>query len=379
MAERQRVTALPEHPVPKDLPARETWRLKIDGLVRQPLDLSAAEVRSLGSNGSTAAFVCKEGWVVSDQQWERVPVGALLLHGGVDAGARYLRALTGEIVQKANEQSRHLRELLHAPEILVMPGAYDTGSALLFEALGFKAIQGSSSGIARVFGLHDGEILRRDAAVQVYVHMVQAVRVPVNADGEKGYGGPEEVAETVRQLVLAGAAGMNLEDSDYHQRGDPIRLLPLDAQLAKIRSFIATKKRLGSAFFLNARVDALLVDPDPKVSLDEAIKRGNAYAENGADCIFFMRAGGAETIRTLVKEVHAPVSILAGASSPSVKELEDLGVARVSYGGAFSSVALSAAKRLAAVLLEKGNPASVLNEAMTGPEMNHFLRDSWPV
>src|SRR5579884_1599413 len=89
-----------------------------------------------------------------------------------------------DVVDKANQQSRRLRELLHAPEILVMPGAYDNLSALLFEALGFPAIQGSSGAIAAVFGLHDGEVLPRDEAVGVYRRMVGAVKVPVNADGE---------------------------------------------------------------------------------------------------------------------------------------------------------------------------------------------------
>src|ERR671930_300498 len=96
-------------------------------------------------------------------------------------------------IATANAKSRRLRELVRAPEILVMPGAYDVLSALLFEQMGFKAIQGTSGGIAGAFA--------------------RAVSVPFNADGEKGYGDEEGVKQTVRALVASGVAGMNLEDS----------------------------------------------------------------------------------------------------------------------------------------------------------------------
>ena len=284
-------------------------------------------------------------------------------------------AIADAVIQQANQHSRRLRELLHAPDILIMPGAYDTLSALFFEHLGFPAIQGSSGGIAAVYGLRDGEILLRSVAVEVYRRMVEVVTTPVNADGEKGYGGPEETAETVRQLAAAGAAGMNLEDSDYHTPGEPIRLIPVEMQLEKLRSVMETKRRLGSEFFLNARVDAYLTRGDPAAMLDEAIRRGNAYAESGADCIFYIGVRETETIQTLVREVHAPLSILANPSTPSVRELEDLGVARVSYGVAFTRAALTGVKQLAEVLLAKGDPAPFLNQIMSGPEMNQFLRE----
>src|SRR6185437_5473810 len=205
-----------------------------------------------------------------------------------DTEARMDSGIPREIIEKANQQSRRLRELLHAPEILVMPGAYDTLSALLFESLGFPAIQGSSGAIAAVFGLEDGEVLPRDDVVDVYRRMVQAVKVPVNADGEKGYGGPIEVAETVRLLINVGVAGMNLEDSAPHRAGEALRLVPLDQQIEKIDAMMTTRRALGSEFFLNARVDAFLLNDPPGQKLSEAIERGNRYAQNGADCVFFI-------------------------------------------------------------------------------------------
>lgn len=278
------------------------------------------------------------------------------------------------VVEAANQQSERLRALLHGPGILVMPGAYDTLSALLFEALGFPAIQGSSGAIAATFGLRDGQVLPRPEMVGVYRRMVEAVKVPVNADGEKGYGGPSEVAETVRQLIGVGAAGMNLEDSAEHAPGEKARLLPLAAALEKIQALLATREELGSRFFLNARVDAFLVDEAPERRLATAVERGNAYARAGADCIFYLAVSDATAIRTLVQEVQAPVSILANARCPSVAQLEELGVKRVSYGYAFIHAALAPVRELAQTLLAKGDPAPLLQNGFPGAELNRLMR-----
>ena len=251
-------------------------------------------------------------------------------------------------ISAANAKSRRLRELVRAPEILVMPGTYDVLSALLFEQLGFKAIQCTSGGIAAALGYPDGEAMSRDLTVEVTGKIAEAVSLPVNADAERGYGDENEIRETVRALVAVGVAGMNLEDGAGGKPGGARGLVDIAEQLRKIAAVVETRRALGREFFLNARVDALMVmTDDPKKALDEAIRRGNAYAEAGGDCIFFMHAGSRETISRLVKEVKAPVSVLAGPQTPSVSELQDLGVARVSYGSAFMKAAIGATRRLA--------------------------------
>ena len=277
------------------------------------------------------------------------------------------------VLAAANEKSCKLRELIRAPDILVMPGAYDVLSALLFQQLGFEAIQCTSGGIAAALGYPDGEVISRDLFLQVTGNFAAAVSVPVNADGERGYGDEEGVKETVRALVAAGVAGMNLEDGAGSKPGGARGLVPLADQLRKIASVMETKRDLGSEFFLNARVDAFhVMTGDPKKILEEAIRRGNAYAEAGGDCIFFVNLHSAETIGVVVKEVNAPVSILASPPSPSVSELQDLGLARVSYGSGFMKAAISGAKRLAQEILEKGT-CSVLKEGMQTPEINMLV------
>jgi 2-methylisocitrate lyase-like PEP mutase family enzyme len=271
-------------------------------------------------------------------------------------------------VTAANAKSRRLRELVRAPEILVMPGAYDVLSALLFEQMGFKAIQGTSGGIAAALGYPDGEVMNRDQFVEITGKFAAAVSVPVNADGERGYGDENEIKETVRRLIAAGVAGMNLEDG-AGKPGGARGLVELPQQLRKIKAVMETKRALGSEFFLNARVDAFhVMTDDPNKALDEAIQRGNAYAEAGGDCIFYLFVHSSDIIGRLVKEVKAPISILAGPQAPSVSELQDLGVARVSYGSAFLKAAIGGTRKLAQEILEKGT-ITALKDGMQTPEI----------
>ena len=277
-----------------------------------------------------------------------------------------MEPIPSAVITVANEKSKKLRDLVRAPEILVMPGAYDVLSAILFEQMGFKAIQGTSGGIALALGYPDGEVMSRDLFVEVSGNFAAAVGVPFNADGERGYGDEAGVRDTVRALVARGVAGMNLEDGAAKGKGG---LVELHEQLRKIKAVMETRRELGSDFFLNARVDAFHVMPDdPKRAIHEAIHRGNAYAEAGGDCIFYLSLHSADTIGQVAKEVHAPISILAGPQSPSVKELQDLGVARVSYGSGFLKAAITGAKRLAQEIAEKGT-CNLLKDGFQTPEL----------
>lgn len=277
-----------------------------------------------------------------------------------------MEPIPSAVITVANEKSKKLRDLVRAPEILVMPGAYDVLSAILFEQMGFKAIQGTSGGIALALGYPDGEVMSRDLFVEVSGNFAAAVGVPFNADGERGYGDEAGVRDTVRALVARGVAGMNLEDGAAKGKGG---LVELHEQLRKIKAVMETRRELGSDFFLNARVDAFHVMPDdPKRAIYEAIHRGNAYAEAGGDCIFYLSLHSADTIGQVAKEVQAPISILAGPQSPSVKELQDLGVARVSYGSGFLKAAITGAKRLAQEIAEKGT-CNLLKDGLQTPEL----------
>lgn len=284
-----------------------------------------------------------------------------------------MEPIPSAVLAAANEKSRRLREFVRAPEILVMPGAYDVLSALLFEQMGFKAIQGTSGGIAASLGFPDGEMMSRALFLEVSGKFAAAVSVPFNADGERGYGDENEIKETVRGLAASGVAGMNLEDGAGGKPGGARGLVPLSDQLRKIAAVMETKRALRSEFFLNARVDAFhVMTDDPKQALDEGIRRGNAYAEAGGDCIFYLNLHARDMIGTVTKEVKAPISILAGPQSPTIAELQDLGVARVSYGSGFLKAAISGARRLAREILEKGTVTG-LKEGMQTPEVSALV------
>ncbi len=265
--------------------------------------------------------------------------------------------VSADLIAATNEKCRRLRDLIQAPEILIMPGAFNVLSALLFQHLGFKAVQGSSSAIANASGRPDRSI-SRERTVALMSEIAGAVDVPVNADGEDGFGGPDEVRETVRAFVAGGVVGMNMEDGV--QKDGRLSLLPLEGQLEKIAAFMDARRELGSEFLLNARTDAFLaLRDDPPAALAEAVRRGQAYAEAGAECVFTWGVTDSETIRTFAKEVPAPVSVIAGPGSPSVPELQDLGVARVSFGGMFLHAAAGGVKRLAEELLGPGTMTSL--------------------
>jgi 2-methylisocitrate lyase-like PEP mutase family enzyme len=172
-------------------------------------------------------------------------------------------------------------------------------------------------------------------------------------------------------MVAAGAAGMNMEDGTHD--GDARGLAPLDYQLEKIAAFMDERKLLGSEFLLNARVDSFIaMRDDAKAALAEGLRRGQAYADAGADSVFYFGVSAKDDIRTLVQEVPAPVSVLAAQGVPSARELEDLGVARVSYGSMFLRVAVAAVKRTALEVLEQ-KTHETMSDAIGGAEMKAIL------
>lgn len=261
----------------------------------------------------------------------------------------------------ANSRSRRFRELIGAPEILVMPGVHDALSAKVFEALGFKAVQCSSWGIAAAAGMPEGGIHSFGDHREAVRKIVQAVDIPANADMEAGYGGPAHVAQVVRELVQIGAAGMNLEDRAWRSsHRDPIRLEPLEYQLEKIAALVDTRRALGSEFVLNARMDALTVTGgDPETMMAEAIKRANAYRKAGADLLFIWGTPSRAQIARAVKEIDGPVAISGHGITLTVAELQELGVARVSYGSQSAAITAGAVAKLGKALLEQGSFASV--------------------
>ncbi len=232
------------------------------------------------------------------------------------------------------KRSAELKALLSSKETLVMPDAYDPMSARIIEQTGFKAVQCSGYSFS-VAACRKQEIdigLAENLAVTAAI--VQAVSVPVMADGEDGFGGVEQIAKTIEGYVKIGAAGVNLEDQVL-DRQPGARVVDAALMQEKLRAAREAAIVAGNPeLVINGRTDALKAFPSKKDGLKEAVRRGNLYLEAGADLIFVTGVSTLEEVGVLVKGIPGPVSIAAGMGHNleafSINDLKALGVARVS-------------------------------------------------
>lgn len=262
---------------------------------------------------------------------------------------------------------------MHAgKEILLLPNAWDVASARIIEQSGFAAIATTSAGIAFSLGYPDGQKISRDEMLAAVARIARAVKVPVTADVESGYGDkPEDAARTARTVIEAGAVGMNLEDATGHS-DHPLAELPL--QLEKIRAVRETAASLRVPLVLNARTDVYLLQVgDPATRYDESLRRLRAFRDAGADCVFLPGLRDAPTIGRLVADLKCPLNILAGPGSPSVPELHRLGVARISLGSAPMRATLGVLRRMAEELKTTGT-YEALAGAPSHDEINRLMK-----
>jgi 2-methylisocitrate lyase-like PEP mutase family enzyme len=267
-----------------------------------------------------------------------------------------------------------LRKLHSGRQILLLPNVWDVASACIVEEAGFKAVATSSAGVAFSLGYPDGQVISRDEMLAAIARIAKAVKVPVTADVESGYGPTaRDAALTARAVIDVGAVGMNLEDAASD--GSPA-LVELPLQLEKIHAIREIADRVRVPLVLNARTDTYLLEiGDPAKRYDETIRRLSAYRDAGADCVFAPGLSDATTIGRLVVDLKCPVNILAGTGSPSVPELFKLGVARVSLGSAPMRAALGQLRRLAEELKASGT-YSGLDGAPSYGEMNLLMERS---
>jgi 2-methylisocitrate lyase-like PEP mutase family enzyme len=269
-------------------------------------------------------------------------------------------------------KAEQLRKLHTGPRILVLPNAWDVASARVLEELGYPAIATTSAGVAFALGFADGQRITRDEMLEMVARIAHGVRVPVTADMEAGYGiTPKDTEETAKAVVAAGAVGMNFEDvtgSDESSHVDTA------LQVEKIRTIRKVSLSLGVPLVLNARTDIFLMPIGPKETrFERSVERLRKYREAGADCVFAPGVHDAETIAKLVKAVQAPLNILLTTGSPSIKELERMGVARASTGSGVMRATLGLVRRIGKELAETGTYSSLQNGAIPFAEVNGML------
>src|SRR5216684_2337888 len=221
-------------------------------------------------------------------------------------------------------------------------------------------------------GYPDGQRIPREEMLDVVARIARAVRVPVTADLEAGYGTTvKDMAETVKAAIEAGAIGMNLEDVTGDDESSQVAV-PL--QVEKIRAIRETAASLGIPFVLNARTDIYLMPIGPAATrFERTVERLRAYRDAGADCLFAPGLYDRDTIAKLVKAVEAPLNILATPACPPLAELEKIGVARVSAGSGIMRAAMGAVQRVAKEMLEARSCGTMFAGAMPYIELQRMM------
>jgi 2-methylisocitrate lyase-like PEP mutase family enzyme len=261
---------------------------------------------------------------------------------------------------------------LHDRRPLILPNAWDAGSARIIEKAGASAIATTSAGVAWTYGRRDGQRLTRDEMLDVVARITRTVSVPVTADVEGGYGtgSVKDVEQTVAAVVEAGAVGINLEDWSDHAGG----LLDPEVHVERITAAREAARAAGGDVVINARTDVYLYEVGaPETRFDETVRRAKRYRAAGADCVFIPGVRDAATIAALVRAVEGPINIMAGPGSPTISELGALGVARVSLGPRLAEAALAVAQAAARELLESGTYTS-LAQGLSFSEIEGLFR-----
>ena len=256
---------------------------------------------------------------------------------------------------------------LHESGCFVLPNPWDVGSAQLLQGMGFKALASTSSGFAWTIGYPDNKVTC-DAVLSHLKTLNDATDLPVNADFEGGFADdPPGVAANVTRGVATGVAGLSIEDST----GDASApLYEMTLAVERIRAARAAIDATGEDVMLIGRCESFLIgQPDLKATIARLV----AYAEAGADCLYAPAIRDKGQIATVVKELAPkPINILVGSPGLTVAELADLGVRRISIGGALARAAWGGFLRAAREISEKGSFAELAHAVPHG-EINSFF------
>ena len=256
---------------------------------------------------------------------------------------------------------------LHEAGCFVIPNPWNVGTSLYLQGLGFKALATTSSGYAHARGYADGTQSRDDALAH-YAELAAATDVPLNADFENGFADdPDGVAANVTRCLATGVAGLSIEDAPKSDAP----LYEFDFSVARVKAARAAVDRAGGHVVFTARAENFIRGvPD----LDDVIRRLQAYAAAGADCLYAPGIRTREQIEAVVKAVAPkPVNFLGGSAFGfTVDDLAAMGVRRISVGGSLARVAMQAFIRSATEIAKDGKFDSFAG-LVSNAELNEFF------
>lgn len=283
------------------------------------------------------------------------------------------QALSGNAMSTPIELGEQFYQLHQGTQAFLMPNAWDSGSACILAASGFRCLATTSAGIAFSLGQPDYEGRVSRSQMMERIHQIAAaVTLPVSADLEAGFGAaPEDVAETIRLAIQAGVVGGNIEDLSGDSQTP---LFGLELAADRICAAREAANRSGITFTLTARTDCYLANvPSP---FAEAVRRANRFREMGANCLFIPGVKDALTIAALVREIDGPINVVMGltGSAFTVSQLNNLGVRRISIGGSLARSALGLVRRAAQEMREHGS-FTFAEQQIPDAELCNFFAD----
>ena len=271
------------------------------------------------------------------------------------------------------QKAETLLALHHASELLVLPNIWDPLGARMLQRLGYPAVAIASAAVAFSLGYDDGQNISLDAMLDAVRRIAESVDLPVTADMERGYGEqPGEVAENMRRVLQAGAAGINLEDSTVE--GGPLHAI--EFQCDRISAVRAMAEQEDIPLVINARTDVFIggFDGDHEARITETIRRGKAYFDAGADCFYPILAGDIETLKTIHDALQAPINVLALGNTAPMRDLEAIGISRLSLGPGMIKAGLTVMKTIAEELQQYGSYDLFTKDAIDSDTVRTYLK-----
>lgn len=274
-----------------------------------------------------------------------------------------------------SQKAVRLLELHHGERPVVLINAWDAASARIVEHAGFPAIATTSAGVANALGYADGQHVPWVEMAQAIERIVEVVQVPVTADIEAGFSGDVQQLEAViEQVIEAGAVGVNLEDSLPGHAGHSV-LFSIADQIARIQTVRRVGEKLKVHLLINARTDAYWqAGVSQEDAMRNTLERGQAYLKAGADCIFVPGLRDPAQISTMVGLWKSPINILAGPGVPSIPELTQLGVKRISYGSGPMRSAMGLLRRMCDEAKTSGTYDAMTEGAISHAELNALMK-----
>ena len=266
------------------------------------------------------------------------------------------------------KKAKQFRDLHHSNKLLVLPNIWNPVGARILQAKGYAAIATASAAIGPSLGYKDGEYIQRSTLLYMVDRITRSVDLPVTVDYEAGYAASlSDLEESIRQVIDAGAVGINFEDT----KPDGSGMWSLEDQAERIATVRRVAESVGVPLVINARPDSFANGVDN--ALEDAVVRADAYVEAGADCIYPIGPGDVETVKALRRRIKAPINILGSPNAAPLKTLHELGVNRVSMGPFVFRSLLQKFVNIVDQLQGLGGYDSMIDEIISGDAVNQYL------